>query len=170
MTDASASAGFYDHLAIWSQIVGALLFIVCLLWLFRTYLMPAVAAAQKSTNAMVDDLERRRVRAREDAEAARRELADAGESARLIHERFAADAARERERIVTEARREGERVVRNAENDLDRGRLAAQAALRERIIDEAIAIARDRARSAVDVETNARLIDGVIARLERGLS
>jgi F-type H+-transporting ATPase subunit b len=158
---------FYEMLARWSQILGALAFIAVLIYLFRKFLTPAVAAAEVSKNAEIEDMERSRVVAQADLDAAKRETADTDARAASIRERGSHDAASERERILAEARADGERSLVNAEGELVRGRVSANERLRTRILERALEIAREGAAKRVDAATNDRIIASVIDSIER---
>jgi F-type H+-transporting ATPase subunit b len=161
MTDAS-----YEQLAVWSQVLGSIAFLVVLVYLFRRFVAPAVAASKERKNAELAEAERRRDAARDLVAVAQHELAVADDDVQAIRERAARDAARERERIVEDAKGEGERLLRNADGELDRGRAAAQEILRDELLAKALEIAREAA-AKVDPATNERLVAGVVATLER---
>jgi F0F1-type ATP synthase membrane subunit b/b' len=157
---------FYEMLARWSQILGALAFIVVLVYLFRKFLTPAVAAAEASKNAEIEDMERGRALAQADLEVARRETADTASRAASIRDRGTRDAASESERILAEAKADGERSLVNAEGELVRARASANERLRARILEHALEIAREGAAKRVDAATNDRIIESVIGSIE----
>ncbi len=157
---------FYERLATGSQIVAAILFVVVLVYLWRRFLTPAVAAAQARKNAELEEAEQRRDAARSDIDAARRELAAAEADARSTVTRGEEEAARTRERILAEARAESERVARNADGELDRARTAARERLRGDLLEKAIAIAREAAQH-VDERTNRRLVAETVDSVDR---
>ncbi len=158
---------FYDALALWSQVIGSIAFIIVIVWLFVRFVAPAVVASQERKNAELAEAERRRDAAGEAVEVARRELQTASGDADAILQRAGADAVREREHILREARAEGERVVRNAEGELGRSRGAARDRLRSELIAQALRIAREAA-AGVDPAANARIVGGIINQIERG--
>lgn len=157
---------FYEMLARWSQILGALAFIAVLVYLFRKFLAPAVAGAEAAKNAEIEDMERQRASAIADLERARSETADTAARAASIRERGERDAVSERERILAEARADGERSLHNAEGELVRGRSSANERLRARILVRALEIAREGAAKRVDAATNERIIGSVIDSIE----
>ncbi len=157
---------FYESLARWSQILGALAFVAVLVYLFRKFLAPAVTAAETAKNAEIEDMERRRAVAQADLETARRETADTASRAASIRQRGDHDAASERERILAEAHADGERSLVNAEGELVRGRASANERLRLRILERALDIAREGAAKRVDAATNDRIIASVIDSIE----
>jgi F-type H+-transporting ATPase subunit b len=157
---------FYEMLARWSQILGALAFIAVLVYLFRKFLAPAVESAEAAKNAEIEEMERRRSVAQADLETARSETADTAARAASIRERGEHDAASERERILAEARADGERSLQNAEGELVRGRASANERLRTRILERALEIAREGAAKRVDAATNERIIASVIDSIE----
>jgi F0F1-type ATP synthase membrane subunit b/b' len=157
---------FYEMLARWSQILGALAFIGVLIYLFRKFLAPAVTAAEAAKNVEIEDMEKRRAAAQADAEAARRETADTADRAKNIRDRGERDSVSERERILAEAQADGARSIANAEGELVRARASANERLRARILERALEIARDGAAKRVDAATNERIIASVIDSIE----
>jgi F-type H+-transporting ATPase subunit b len=160
------SDAFYEGLAVWSQVAGSVAFLAVLVYLFNRLVRPAVAASQERKNAELAEAERRRDAAKELVLVARVELGSAGEDVRAIAARAERDAAHERARIIGDATSEGERLVRNAEGELGRARSAARDALREELVERALQIAREAA-ARVDAETNARVVGGLVDRIER---
>jgi len=133
----------YIKIAVWSQVVASILFVVVLVFLWRRYLTPAVV------------------------ETARATVAEAERDARSIDARAQSDARALRERIAASAAAEAERLVRNAEGELERSRAAAREALRADLVAKAVAIARHGAKN-VDRTTDRRLIDEAVDTAERG--
>ena len=157
---------FYQQLAIGSQVVAAILFLVVLVWLWMRFLSPAVAASQARKNAELADSEKRRDDAKAEIETARGEVATAENEVRAIASRAQADATRLHDRIVADAKADGERVVRNAEGEVDRSRAAGREQLRDELLERAVRIAR-RAAENVDDATNRRLIGETIETVDR---
>ena len=160
------SDGFYEALALWSQVFGSIAFIIVLVWLFNRFVRPAIAAAQQRSNAELAEAERRRDAAKDLVGVAQAELDAAGADVGAIARRAQVDAARERERILADANAEGERLVRNAEGELGRARVAAKDALRAELIARAVQIARESA-AKLDAQTNERIVHGVVGTIER---
>ena len=158
---------FYEQLAIGSQIVASLLFIVVLVWLWFRFLAPAVAASQARKNQELIDSEKRRDEAKAAIEVAKSEVESAEADARTIVARAAADGKRLHERTLTDAGAESERLVRNAEGELERSRGAAREQLRDELLERAVKIAR-RAAERVDDATDRRLIGETVETVERG--
>ena len=156
----------YEAIAVWSQVVGALVFIVVLVYLFARFVTPAIRGSQERKNAELAESERRRDEAKADLERARVEVAGADGDVAAIGERAQRDAVRERERLLAEAKAEGERVVRNAEGELARGRYAARARLRSELVEKAVAIAREAA-ARLDETADQRVIGGVLQAIEK---
>jgi len=157
---------FYEQLAIGSQVVASILFIIILVWLWFRFLSPAVAASQARKNAELLDSEKRRDDAKAEIEVARAEVDTAQGDARGITARAEADAARLHDRIVADAKADGERIVRNAEGELERGRAAAREQFRDELLERAVRIAR-RAAEHVDDATNRRLVGEAIETVDR---
>jgi len=152
------TTGFYEALAIWSDVVGALAFVVAIVYIFNRFVQPAVIKAEENKNAELADAEARRDKAKAEIEVVRAELAQADVIARGIRERAEREATADRERIIAEAKAEGERQVRNAGGELERGRLAARDRLRARILDRALEIARESAAKPIDTRANSNLV------------
>lgn len=145
-------------LAMWSQIVGAIIFLLVAIWIWNKYIAPAVKAYQASKNAELAEAEARRERLRADLAAARAEVERAEADAKEIRARALADAKREHEHLLLLAGADAERIGRNAEGELERARIAARDRLRIELIDKALAKARLEAPARVDPATNERLV------------
>ncbi|MGP6155944.1 MAG: hypothetical protein ACLPYS_00140 [Vulcanimicrobiaceae bacterium] len=158
---------FYQSLAIWSQVLGSIAFLVVIVWLWVRFVNPAVVASQERKNAELAEAEKRRDETKEEVEVAQRELLAADGDVAAIHQRAEVDARRVYERIVAEARSEGQRVVRNAGGEMERRRTAARERLRAELFEKAIAIAREGA-GRLDDATNERLVGEVVETIERG--
>jgi F0F1-type ATP synthase membrane subunit b/b' len=159
------NTGFYEQLAMWSQVAGALAFMGCIVYLWFKVVTPAVIAGRDKKNAELVEAEQRRDRLKLEAEAAQAELARADADVAAIAERARRDSARLAERILADANTEGERVVRNAEGELGRSRLAAHDTLRDELLSKALQIARESAKS-LDASADRRLVDQTIGALE----
>ena len=155
-------------LAIWSQIAGAIVFLVLLVWLFNKYMAPAIATYTANKNAEIREQEQRRERMRADVGDAQAELTRADEDVREIRARQDVAQKREREAAVAAARGEAERIVRNAEGELERARLAARDKLRIELIEKALQKARAEAQQRIDDATNVKLVEATVDDLARG--
>lgn len=160
------SDAFYEGVATWSQVVASILFIVVMVVLWIRLLAPAVVASQARKNAELAEAEARRDAAREEIDAAQREVTVAEEQSRSILARAAADAARISEKIVSDANAEGARVLANAGGELDRSRVVANDALRAELLEKAIAIARGNA-ATLDSATDKRLVDETVTTADK---
>jgi F-type H+-transporting ATPase subunit b len=160
-----AAPTFYEQLAQWSEIIGGFAFFVVAILLFGKYVMPAVRAGQVASNADLTSAEARIEALKADVVKARAELEAADRDAVSIKARAVDDAARESQRIVDEAKADGERLIANARNELARARLAAQKQLRAEFVGRALELARARASSRIDGETNSRLVGATVGRL-----
>ena len=158
----NGTSAFYEHLAVWSQVLGSVAFIVVLVYLFKRFLVPAVGASQERKNAELVEAEHRRDAAKEDVAVARRELDAVEEEVKTLRVRAAVDARRERERILADATAEGKQLVSSAEGELDRGRAAACEAFRVALLDKALEIARRSAVEGIDAEKDRALVSGVM--------
>ena len=161
------SDSFYEQLAVGSQIVASILFIIVLVYLWRRFLAPAVLASQARKNAELLDAEQRRDAAKAEVGVAQGEAKVADDDVRAITQRGQTDAANTRERILREGRAESDRLLRNAEGELERARSAARERLRDDLLEKAIAIAR-RAAVEVDDATNRRLVSETVDTVDPG--
>lgn len=162
------STAFFENVALWSQVVGALAFLLVLVLLFRKYLIPAVVANERARNAEIVDAENRLARMKADADKARAEVELADRDAAEILGRVERIAAREREHALAEANAEGNRLLNNAAGELERGRLLARDRLRAEFVEKALERARAEAPSRVDDALNRILVDRTVDDLVRG--
>ena len=160
------SDAFYEGVAVWSQVVASILFIIVMMVLWVRLIAPAVLASQARKNAELADSEARRDAAREEIDAAQREVRAAEEQARSILARAQSDANRISEKIVNDANAEGARLVANAGGELERSRSVANDDLRASLLERAIAIARGAA-AGLDSATDKRLVDETVATADR---
>jgi F0F1-type ATP synthase membrane subunit b/b' len=157
---------FYESLAVWSQIVASVLFIVALVVLWVKFIAPAVLAAQARKNADLLESERRRDEARARAEKAQAGIAAADADVLAIKERAEGDARRIHDKIILDGIAEGTHLMQNAEGELERSRVAARDQLRTDLLEKAMAIARESA-SRLDAKTNERLVGEAVQTAER---
>lgn len=158
----------YEAISIWSQVISAILFALVLVWMFRRFLSPAIAAAQQARNNEIAAAEERRDGALATATSMQHLIEEAQKDAASIRERAQADALRERAQALTEAQQTGERAVRNSQGELQRSRLSAREILRDELVGKALEIARAQASTRVDGSRNARLVHTLVDTLERG--
>jgi F-type H+-transporting ATPase subunit b len=159
---------FFVQVALWSQVAGAVAFLVVLVVMFRKFLIPAVDANEKARNAQIAEAEARRTRVQSDAAKARGEIEAADRDAAEIRARAQHSTERDRAHALEEAKAEGERLVRNAEGELERARLAARDRLRIELIEKALRKARAQASGRVSDAVNAALVETTVADLTRG--
>lgn len=157
-----------ELLAQWSQIAGAVVFVIAIVLIWNKYVAPGVKAYQAAKNAELADAEARREHIRADVAAARGEVERADEDCREIVGRVESVVKREHDKALAEARAEADRIVRNAEGELDRARLAARDRLRIEFIEKALAKARGEAASRVGEDANRKLVAGTVDDLVRG--
>jgi len=157
----------WETLAQWSEIVGALAFVVVAVVLFRRLVLPMIERATVAKNAELVGAEEHRATLRIEVDAARERLAEADRDAASIASRAIIDAEHERTRIVSDARNEGARLVANAQGELGRARIAARDRLRIELIERALVRAREIATAKFDDAANNRLVtktvDDVVA-------
>lgn len=158
---------FYVQVAVWSQVVSAVLFLCVLVWFWFKFIQPAIMAAQERHNKEIAEAERHRDEAKATLEMLQSEIESAGHDAGLIKERAGAQAAREYETTVAETRDAGERALRGAQAEFARALQSARDRLRVELLDKALARARDEASRRVDASANARIVDRFVVSLER---
>lgn len=156
----------YVRIALWSQVVAAVLFIGFLVWIWVKYLQPAVLAAQERQNKQIAEAERHRDEAKATLELLRNQIDGAAHDAEAIKARAVAQAKREYDAAVAEAKDAGERALANSKGELDRARASARDQLRREILDRALSQARRDAERRVDAPTNARLVSDFLGSLE----
>jgi F0F1-type ATP synthase membrane subunit b/b' len=156
----------YALIAMWSQVLSSIAFVVVMVWLWIRFLQPVINAAQENNNKVIAEGERHR----DEAKAALDELGtamDAAErDAQLIRNRGEDAAKREFDATVAAANDAGERTLRNARGELDRALAAAREQLRQDLVGKAFALARGDAERGMDRAVNERLVDGFVASLE----
>ena len=155
-------------LAVWSQIAGAAIFVILLVWLYNKFMAPAIATYTANKNAEIREQEQRRERMRGDVGEAKAELGRADDDVREIRARREIAQAREHEAAIAAARAEADRIVRNAEGELERARLAARDRLRIEFIEKALRQARAEAQARVDDATNLRLVEATVNDVAKG--
>jgi len=157
----------YEEIAVWSQVVASVLFIIALVVIWNRFIAPAVLASQARKNGELAELEKRRDEARAEVEVAQREIASADGDVRSIEQRASADAARLHDKLLADARSEGERLMHGAEGELERARAAARESLRTELLERAMQIAREHA-TRLDDGINRRLVGDAVDSAERG--
>ena len=158
----------YEQIAIWSNVVCALIFYVVIVWMWIKFAQPAVLAAQANTNKQLAETERHRDEAKASLDVLRAEIEGAARDAAAIRARAAEFAEREREAALAEARAAGERGLRNAAGELERARAAARENLRAELLEKALDLAKSDATARVDAGLNARLVGDFVASIPKG--
>lgn len=158
----------YTRIALYSQVISAVLFVAAMVWIWIRFIQPAVLSAQQNQNAQLAEAERHRDEAKRVLEGLQGEIGIAKRDAQAIKGRIEAQAAVERDNSLREAREAGERALRNAEAELDRGRAAARERLREDLVNRALAMARTEAANRIDAAADAKLVGAFVGKLERG--
>jgi ATP synthase F0 subunit b len=158
----------YVNIAVWSQIISAVLFMCVLVWLWFKFIQPAILAAQERYNKQIAEAERHRDEAKATLDMLQNEISGATRDAETIKQRAADQASRELEAALNEAREAGARALANAQAEFDRALASAGVALRVELLDKALVRARGEASRRLDPAANARLVDGFIGSLERG--
>jgi F-type H+-transporting ATPase subunit b len=158
----------YTAIALWSQVIAAVVFAAIIVLGFIRFITPAIVRATAAKNEEIGEMERRRDDAVRSVEAARQELLRAEQDARRIRETIERDARREAQDILAEANAEARRLIHNAHGEFERARLAARDKLRVEMIERALELARKEAASRIDERVDVKLVDRFIAELERG--
>lgn len=158
---------FYVQIAIWSQVVSAVLFMGVLVWLWFKFIQPAILAAQDRQNKQIAQDERHRDEAKSMLDVLRNDVENARRDAGLIGARIDGEAARERDGIVAEARDAGERSVRDAQAEFSRALAAGREQLRIDMLEKALQRAREEAARRVDATVDAGLLERFTRSLER---
>lgn len=156
----------YEAVALWSQVLSAILFIAVLVWMWVKFMQPAVLLAQQNANAAIAEAERHRDEAKAELASLRGEVENAQRDAIAIKQRVQAQARVECEAIVADSRRAGERGIANAQGELERSRAAARERLRDEFLDQALTLARTQAQQRVDAGVNAQLVGSFLSNLE----
>jgi len=157
-----------EMLAQWSQIAGAVVFVIVAVVMWNKYVAPGVKAYQAAKNAELAEASARRERLRADVAAAHMEIGNAEADAAEIRARIELASARDRAHTLAEAKAEADRVVRNAEGELERARLAGRDRLRAEFIEKALVKARAQAGGRIDAAANARLVNETLDDLVQG--
>lgn len=160
-------AQLYVSIALWSQVVAAVLFIGFLVWIWVKYLLPGILTAQERQNKQIAEAERHRDEAKATLDLLRNQIDGAALDAEAIKRRAVAQAKREYDASVAEAKEAGERALANARGELARARASARDQLRRDILDRALVQARQDAERRVDASANARLVNNFLGSLER---
>ena len=155
-------------LAVYSQIAGAVIFVILLVWLYNKFMAPAIATYTANKNAEIREQEQRRERMRHDVGEAQGEVSRAEDDVREIRARAEVARTREREAALASAQAEAGRIVRNAEGELERARLAARDRLRIEFIEKALAQARTQAAQRIDDAANVKLVEATVNDLAQG--
>lgn len=159
---------FYLQIAIWSQVASSVVFILVLIWMWFKFLMPVFLSAQERSNKQIAEAERHRDEVKAALDALQHEIETARHDADLITQRVAERIEHERLASLAEANEAGDRALRNAGNELERARAAANARLRDQVLERALQLARTTASQRIDGSLNARLVDRFIADLSNG--
>ncbi len=157
----------YEAIALWSQVVAAVVFAALIVIAFIRFLTPSIEHMTAAKNDEIRQNEKRRDEAVQRVNAARAEIAEAATDAARIKESIERDARREAAIIVATAHSEGQRLVRNAHADYERSRVAARDRLRIEMIDKALAAARKTVLARIDEKAEATLVGRFIEDLER---
>jgi F-type H+-transporting ATPase subunit b len=155
----------YEAIALWSQVVAAVVFAALFVIGFMRFLTPTIEHMTAAKNDEIRENEKRRDEAAQRVAAARAEIAQATADGARIKEHIERDARREAAIIVATAHSEAQRLVRNAHADYERSRVAARDRLRIEMIDKALAAARKTVAARIDEKAEATLVGRFIEDL-----
>jgi F-type H+-transporting ATPase subunit b len=157
----------YDAIALWSQVVAAVVFAALIVIGFMRFLTPTIERMTAAKNEEIRQNEQRRDEAVGNVAKARAEIEEAAGDAARIKEHIERDARREAAIIVATAHSEAQRLVRNAHAEYERSRASARDRLRIEMIERALASARKTVAARVDANAEATLVGRFISELER---
>jgi F0F1-type ATP synthase membrane subunit b/b' len=157
----------YFHIAVWSQIISSIVFILVLIWMWMRWVMPVLLAAQERSNRQIAEAERHRDEVKIALDVLRGEIESARHDADLIEERAAARAQHERQALLDEVTEAGERAVTDAGQELDRARAAARQRLRDDMVVRALQAAREEGARRMSAALDARFVESFTSSLER---
>lgn len=157
----------YDAIALWSQVVAAVVFAALIVTGFIRFLTPTIARMTAAKNDEIRENEKQRDDAVQRAREARAEISEATSDAGRIKENIERDARREAAIIVATAHSEAQRLVHNAHAEYERSRVSARDRLRIEMIDKALAAARKTVLARIDEKAEATLVGRFIDELER---
>lgn len=161
-----SDAQLYLRIALYSQIVSAIVFIAVLVWMWFRWIVPVVMSAQDRSNKQIAEAERHRDEARDALAALRDAIESARRDAGLIVERAELHGQHEREAALAEATAAGERQMREAQGEFERAREAARQRLRDDLVAGALQIARTEAPERLGPAGERRLLEAVVVSLE----
>ncbi|MDQ2681247.1 MAG: hypothetical protein M3Y21_09580 [Candidatus Eremiobacteraeota bacterium] len=157
----------YEQIAVWSQIISAVVFVAALVWIWIKFIQPAIISAQNAHNKQIAEAERRRDELKASVDVLQGEIATAHQDAQAIKARAGEQVERESAEALVQAREEGERAVKNARGELDRRRVGAREQMRAELLDKALDLARAEATTRVDDALNSELVNRFVGSLER---
>jgi F0F1-type ATP synthase membrane subunit b/b' len=158
----------YDAIAVYSQVVSAIVFLIVLAWMWSRFAQPAVMAAQAAQNERIALAERHRDEAKAALDTLRSEIDGANRDADAIRKRAADQAVHERDAVLEQTRDAGKRALQSAAGELDRARATAREQLRSELLHKALDAAHAQASELVDAGINAKLVGAFVSSLRRG--
>ncbi len=157
----------YEAIALWSQVVAAVVFAALIVIGFMRFLTPSIEHMTAAKNDEIQQNEKRRDEAVQRANAARAEIAEAATDAARIKEHIERDSRRDAAIIVATAHSEAQRLVRNAHAEYERSRASSRDRLRIEMIDKALSAARKTVLARIDEKAEVTLVGRFIDELER---
>ena len=157
----------YERIAVLSQVISAILFLVALGYIWIRFIAPAVLAAQEANNKVIAEAVRHRDEAKAALDLLNTEIEGAKRDADAIRSRSAIQGDHEKAAVIAEAREAGERSLVSADGELERARFVARERLRSEMLQKALRMARSKATDRIDAAMNAKLVDNFVTTLER---
>ncbi|MBC5825695.1 MAG: hypothetical protein GIW99_12020 [Candidatus Eremiobacteraeota bacterium] len=149
-----------------AKTVDFILFVGFIVWLYRSYIQPALVAHQNAQNRAVEEAQSKRVQAAAGVIAAEEALV----KAKIDAERIFSVAQEQAENMVvderTKARERAQRVVAYAAGETQRERYRARHTLLLDTVDRAHQLAREAVRTSMDDDAQRRLVAAFVDDLE----
>ena len=144
------------------SVINFLLFVFVL----RRYALPAVRESLKKRRATIEQALNEGKRAKEEAEALRREyeqkLAGLSAEQERLRQQALEDAEREKTRVLEEAQRMTERVRTETQQVVQREVEEARRLLRQEVADQAVRLATELVRSRLTPNDQSRLVQDLV--------
>jgi F-type H+-transporting ATPase subunit b len=149
------------------SVVNFLLFVFVL----RKYALPVVRESLKRRRATIEQALNEGKKAKEEAEALRREyeqrLAGLAAEQERLRQQAVADAEREKQRILEEARKLAERARLDAQQTAQREVAEARRILRQEVAEQAVRLATELVRSHMAPSDQSRLVQDLVKEVRQ---
>ncbi len=159
-------AQFNDAVFI-AKLIDFIIFVAAIVWAYNKYAQPALVAHQHAQNKLVEDALAEKERRAASVDSARRAI----EQAKLDAGRMVDIGRAQAVNLVASGRSEAqvhaERIRAHASGELERERYRVRRELLEDTVEQAHARATELAKAEIGPQEQRRLVDGLIANLER---